>query len=533
MTEEKPTRSIQPVQIIVFALALLGLSATSQHSYLLFHSVAELFSIVVAFGVFIVSWSARRSMNNGYLLFIGIGFLYIAGLDTLHTLAFKGMGVFGENDANLPTQLWIASRYLQSLILLAAPLFLRRKVNSGWVFAGFTLAAAGLIWAIFTGAFPVCYVEGVGLTPFKIISEYVISAISLGAMGLLVKNRQEFDPQVLRYLMISIGASILSEIAFTSYVSVFGFANLLGHLFKIAKDYFLFLAIIDTGFHKPFSLLLRSVKQNEDALRAAHNRLEQQVEERTQDLAHTNAQLREEIAERQRIESELKEVQRRLMDSTESERLRLARELHDGPIQDLLAAVIHLQQLRMDQDGEEGNRVAFVQDLLAQISQTLRTICGELRPQALAPFGLEKAIRSHAGQLHEEHPELTLDLDLTPDGKALPESTRMALYRIYQQSVNNVIRHSKARHIRVRFNLCESEIRLEVQDNGDGFDVPDRWIQLVREGHLGLAGMSERAEAIGGKMSVFSWPGEGTRIEVTVPRNGHEEKSLEASSVRF
>jgi len=527
------------------------------------------------------------------------------------------------------------------------------------VFAGFSLVTAVLVVTIFNQTFPACYIEGVGLTPFKIVSEYVISAILLGAMALLLKNRQEFDPVVLRYLIAALAASIVSEIAFTNYVSVYGAANLLGHLFKILKDYFLFLAIIDTGFHRPFSLLLRSLKQNEKALRSAHDQLEQRIEERTQELAISNAQLRAEIAERQRveaslresearfrtifeespigvevvgldgkilasnaalqhmlgygetelnqlhfiditdpadrsisevlfhdlvtgtrdsyrfekrymdrdgksiwtqltislvrddrdqpvfaigmienltererIETELREVQRRLMDSKEAERLSLARELHDGPIQDLLAAIIHLQQLRMDLTGERTSEAAFVQDLVAQVSNTLRTICGELRPQALAPFGLEKAIRSHAEDFREKHPELELELDLAPDGKTLPESTRMALYRIYQQSLNNVVRHSKASRVYVRFDPLGETILLEVRDNGQGFAVPEGWIQLVREGHLGLAGMSERAEAIRGKMSVYSIPGEGTRIQVTVPRNGHQD-ALESIPAGF
>src|SRR5512143_4117440 len=95
--------------LLMFAL-LGGVLLTRLDSYLLFHSIAEIFSIVVAFGVFTVAWNSVSFVKNSYLLILGVGSLFIAGIDALHTLAFKGMGVFPETGANLPTQLWVAAR---------------------------------------------------------------------------------------------------------------------------------------------------------------------------------------------------------------------------------------------------------------------------------------------------------------------------------------------------------------------------------------------------------------------------------------
>ena len=103
---------------------LLGLYLTSLHSYLLFHSLAEIFSIVSACGIFMVAWNARRLLEEKYLLLLGIAYVFIGGLDLVHTLAYTGMGVFPGYETNLPTQLWIAARYVESLSLLVAPLFL-------------------------------------------------------------------------------------------------------------------------------------------------------------------------------------------------------------------------------------------------------------------------------------------------------------------------------------------------------------------------------------------------------------------------
>src|SRR5512134_480040 len=92
--------------------ALSGLFLLSRANYLLFHAVVELFSVVVACGVFMIAWNSRRFHDNGFFLCLGIGSLFVAGVDFLHTLAYKNMGVFPGEGANLPTQLWIVARYL-------------------------------------------------------------------------------------------------------------------------------------------------------------------------------------------------------------------------------------------------------------------------------------------------------------------------------------------------------------------------------------------------------------------------------------
>src|SRR4030042_2289566 len=100
---------------------LFGLYLTSLYNYLLFHSLAEIFSVVIACGIFIIAWNSRRFLDNHYLLFIGIAYLFIGSVDLVHTLSYQGMGVFSGYDANLSTQLWIAARYLQGLSLFLAP----------------------------------------------------------------------------------------------------------------------------------------------------------------------------------------------------------------------------------------------------------------------------------------------------------------------------------------------------------------------------------------------------------------------------
>jgi len=119
---------------LVFLLILVGVSFTSLYNYLLFHSLAELFSIVVAFGIFLVAWNSRRFHKNHYVTFLGIAYFWVAIIDLIHTLAYKGMGGFPGYTTDLPTQLWILARYTEGVSLFLAPLFLGRRLSPSSVF---------------------------------------------------------------------------------------------------------------------------------------------------------------------------------------------------------------------------------------------------------------------------------------------------------------------------------------------------------------------------------------------------------------
>jgi PAS domain S-box-containing protein len=258
---------------VLFAVALLVLAAlyaSSLYNFLLFHSLAEVFAIVIACGIFLVTWNCRRYLDNQYLLFIGIACLFIAILDLAHTLAYKGMPVLPGYGANAPTQLWIAARYMESLSLLAAPAMFRRRIRPGYCILAFGAVTMLLLLSIFYWRiFPDCYLESTGgLTPFKKISEYIICLVLLASGASILYCRDRFDSLVLRWLLMFIGLTVLSELAFTTYVSVYGPANLLGHYLKIVSFYCIYKAVIESGLAKPFELLFRDLKQSQERYRA-------------------------------------------------------------------------------------------------------------------------------------------------------------------------------------------------------------------------------------------------------------------------
>jgi len=256
------------VTIVFGLLVLFGLHLTSLHSYLLFHSIVEIFSIVVACGIFMLAWNARRFLENTYLLFLGIAYLFVGGLDLIHTLAYTGMGVFEGYGTNLPTQLWIAARYMESLSLLIAPFLLGRKLKVNAVFLGYVLVTSLLLASIFYwDLFPTCFIEKTGLTPFKKISEYVISLILLASIAILLEKRRDLDVSILRLLIASIALTIVSELAFTLYAHAYGLANMIGHYLKIVSFYLIYKAIIETGLARPYALLFKNLKESEERFR--------------------------------------------------------------------------------------------------------------------------------------------------------------------------------------------------------------------------------------------------------------------------
>jgi signal transduction histidine kinase/PAS domain-containing protein len=284
------------------AVSLAGLYVLSRVNYLLFHSSVEVFSIVIAFAIFAIAWNSRRMMDSNYLLFIGIACLFVGGVDLLHTLAYKGIGVFPEQGSNLATQLWIATRYMLSISLLSALFFANRKFRPSLVIAGYAVVTALLFGSIFYwGNFPTAFTEGVGLTPFKVASEYVISLILLCAIYLLIRKRSEFSGNVVKLMASAMAVAIAAEMSFTLYTDVYGIANMIGHLLTVVSFYLIYKALIETGLTKPYDLLFRNLKQNETAL-TRH----------AAELTVVNNQLEQEVADRKKAEEALQQSEEQL-----------------------------------------------------------------------------------------------------------------------------------------------------------------------------------------------------------------------------
>ena len=243
----------------VVPIVLAGLLIyTGLHNYLLFHTLAELFSITVAVMAAVVAWHTYPFSRNHYLMYLGCGYFWVGALDFFHTLTFKGMHIFPIEVANPATQFWISGRYLEAIVLFSAPFFLTRSLNRRAVFLGLGVLTAAVYLLVMNDLFPDAYREAEGLTPFKIISEYIIIALLLGASVLMWARRRLIDRTILLLLELSVGFTILSEVLFTLYIDVDGPPNMFGHITKLISFWFIYVAIVRTSLNEPFRLLARN-----------------------------------------------------------------------------------------------------------------------------------------------------------------------------------------------------------------------------------------------------------------------------------
>ena len=271
---------------------LLILFATRMYSYLLFHTLVELLTISFAFTIFLLIWNSRTIIYNEYIKIVGIAYVICACMDLVHMMAFKGMNIFTGYDANLPTQVWIAARYLQALALVTAPFAIRRPLRFEVISACLALAGTLIALTIFNGIFPDCYREGIGLTAFKITSEYVIVALIILSIVLLRRIRNLFDDAIYKLLIASSLLFVCAELAFTAYIGVYDFANMIGHILKLASFYLVYRAIFVTAIRDPFSLVFKELKQKEGELVETNAAIEKKVLEQTMELRNLNNEQR-------------------------------------------------------------------------------------------------------------------------------------------------------------------------------------------------------------------------------------------------
>jgi two-component system sensor histidine kinase DegS len=205
---------------------------------------------------------------------------------------------------------------------------------------------------------------------------------------------------------------------------------------------------------------------------------------------------------------------------SEAERARLARELHDGPVQDL---IVLGQRAEMAQRLLEKNEIERARALLAEARATeqdtvrqLRRLIGALRPIYLEDLGFLPALEMLVRQA-DERSSAQVRLAGSPQVGRLPPAVELAAYRIAQEALNNAVQHARAEHVSVHLHSRAGFLVLSIADDGVGFRFPTQPDLLTSEGHYGLLGMQERALQLDGTFHIDTAPGEGTRVTVRLP----------------
>ena len=257
---------------------LAGIWSVQLINHVLFHSLAELFCIIIGFGVFLLAWNSRL-IDNSYLLFLGLSMALVSSFGLLHALAFQDASLLSGDREDLAIQLWITTRYLLSLAMLISPFLLGKTLNRKWGAVGFLLAFILLMLGLFFWrVFPACLSEDGRITVFKIVSEIIIVLLFATALLVTWKKKSYFDSMVFTYIMLSIGASIAAELVFAQYPHVHGSPNAVGHLLIMSAAFLMYKAILEIGLRQPVALMFYNLKRSEEALRTSEERLRMALE---------------------------------------------------------------------------------------------------------------------------------------------------------------------------------------------------------------------------------------------------------------
>jgi len=235
---------------------------------------------------------------------------------------------------------------------------------------------------------------------------------------------------------------------------------------------------------------------------------------------HAKLAVARDITARKEAEERVRALSHQLMTAQEDERTALARELHDDLGQRLNAAKIGVETLAEDlsrQDGDFELRAQRLGHILQGSIDAVRQLCAGLHPSSLERLGLVQTLRNHCQQLAEMH-GLNVDFKSAGmQGAKLDSRCEINLFRLAQEALHNIVKHAEASNVSVRLVASHPIIRLRIEDDGKGFDPAEPTQDGAKKTNLGLIGMAERVDLLGGTFQILTKPGDGTRITVEVP----------------
>jgi PAS domain S-box-containing protein len=716
--------------------------------YLVFHNIAEFFSIMVSLSMFGVGWFTYDQSKDRHALFLGTAFLGIGLIDFMHTMGMPAMPDFIT--ANLPNksiQFWVAVRLLQGIAFLASA-YVYAERPSRWLTKKVLITSALLVsLLVFTGItffptyMPTTFIVGVGLTPFKKISEYLVIGLLCAATVAYWRRMERTGDRLLIYYLVAFVICIFSELVFAFYTRMFDTYNVLGHIYKVAAFSLIYYGIYKASVKAPYIRLtevgeelkgeIAERKRTEKALKAEHQRIYDVLEalpamiclltpdyhvafanrsfrekfgesggrycyeycfgrtgpcdfcesykvletgkphhwevaapdgsvidaydypftdmdgstlilemdiditerKRTEEalraaqrynrslieasldplvtisrdgeitdvnratelatglsrdaligsdfsdyfakpekakegykqvfsegsvrdyplaLRHTSGRVIEvlynatvykneagevqgvfaaarDITERKRGEEVLRESEKRLrllssqlLVAQERERKLIAGEIHDSMGASLAATKFKMESALNEMVAGNPRARAALESVIPIIQGTMeeaRRIQQTLRPSILDDLGILPAINWFCRQFETTYSNIRIEKEINIQGDEVPESLKIVIYRVLQEALNNVAKHSKASVVLLSLQKANQTIQLVVRDSGQGFDPEEAFSRKGTAKGLGLDSMRERAELSGGFFSIESSKGSGTVIRATWPLN--------------
>lgn len=334
-----------------------------------------------------------------------------------------------------------------------------------------------------------------------------VPASLLTAIGLIIQQRAFRRSGLIRFGQDALWAAI-----------TFGWYGLFGQFFAKNTPLFPSNIINQQAFYNLFGFpiqMFRAVTAVAAALFVIRFLRAFQVETERKIADLQEARL-EESQQREILRGELF---RRVVAAQEAERQRIARDLHDETGQSLTAIGMGLRGLSgklNPRNKEVFGTLHTLESLTADSLQELQRLISDLRPSHLDDLGLSAALRWYAGKI-QEHSTISVRVDIVGEERDLEDAVKITIFRIIQESLNNVIKHAQASQANIYLRFEEKNVRINVRDNGIGFDLDSVKQRHTRRPSLGLVGMEERAALLGGTVSVQSRPGYGTEVEALIP----------------
>lgn len=459
--------------------------------FLISHTLLEFSSIFVSYTIFVHGWLTTSFSRSSYRLNLGLLFFAVGTFDLIHTLTYKGMPfIESGHSVEVATWFWIVARFTESIglgwiILRNQDEQYESRTNKLKILLTFSLVCVvSFVVLSFSQYLPKLVQEGIGVTNFKAILEYIISLIHF--ITLLVIAAQYAKERVSSKLTIALGIIfiLISELVFTLYRSVYDMDNLLGHLYKSIGYIFLYFGLFLPQFIKIF-------RERE------------------------KAEFKWQLAEERLLEQE-KRVTARIIEAQEDERKRVSRELHDGVGQSLYSVLVSLKMLKqLGLDPQITNQIENVEKLTSSSMDEIKTIAFHLRPSTLDDLGLFSAIRAHI-QRYENTFGIKVEFEINGIKQRYSPEIEEVLYRIFQESLNNAAKYSETEKITVRINSGKNRIELYVIDEGMGFNV-EEYEKTRKNKGIGLFSMKERAKLVKGSVEIESIVGLGTKVKVVIP----------------
>ena len=306
---------------------------------------------------------------------------------------------------------------------------------------------------------------------------------------------------LLTHLLTNIAADLWHFVFFASF----------GILISLVLN----IIIIQAALHP-----LRELRQIVNRIQDGHANVDQLAFEDTDpDIYQLTKALNSLITQLEASNQQLRILSEQAINAQEEERKRIARSLHDDTGQSLSTLLINLERLEKhipaDKD-ELVTRLSSIRQMAANSLDGLRSIIYDLRPAILDDLGLLPAIRWYA-RTNLEEAGIQAELNFPDELPSLPPRLTTTLFRIAQEGVNNIIRHSQARNAVITLGVGENEVYLQIKDDGHGFDPAQDYKEAIRMQQWGLVGIQERIDLVGGKMSITSDPENGTALQVNVP----------------